>query len=294
MSPDREHRHATAAELEADIEGLLEELGDRVTSREAGRVVSRLFADVRDSTRMMIEQQLSASASMTWTGRRVAGTIPLTPVDPVSQRLYLQDVIPSIEPSSSSPSTAPTLSPPPVTRLDWKVWTLASVAILLLLFLVLQGVPRETPSSGSTAVSPGAVAPAAAPAPVPALATLSVQADPPEATLFLDNEKLPSNPYTGKLALDKTEHVVRAEAPGYTASSRRFLMNDDLQLEFKLDRAKPEIAPVGRRRAAPAPAAPAVRRSSAPATGATANGPNCDTPFFIDARGIKRVLPECL
>src|SRR5688572_14349718 len=44
LSSDPEERHATAAELEADLEGALDELGSRVTQRSVGKTVSDLFA----------------------------------------------------------------------------------------------------------------------------------------------------------------------------------------------------------------------------------------------------------
>ena len=63
LSPDREARHATAADLEADVEAFLGE-STPVTSREIGRFVARLFEEVRAETKRLIAVQLSRRPSV--------------------------------------------------------------------------------------------------------------------------------------------------------------------------------------------------------------------------------------
>lgn len=295
MAHERDDRYATAAELEADLEGFLAELGPPVNARDAGKLLSNVFADVREATKMMIEQQLSTSASMTWTGRRFSGTMALGSGEgssPGSGRARLEGSQPSVVSVS-----APTMVAELKGGFNWRMAALGAAVLLLLLFIFLredQGTP-----------APAAVAPATTPAPVepsaPLIAPLvmgelRVRASPEKAALFLDDQPLPSNPYTGSLPVDGVEHVIRAEAPEHTTVSRRFVMKQDFEMALVLDREKlgPTAAP--RRRAvqaAPVAPAPATRKASVP-TAATPGGANCQNPFFIDQRGIKRVLPECM
>jgi len=64
LSPDPEDRHSTAAELEAELESALDEIGSRVTARSIGKTVSDLFSAERKQTKALVEAQLSKVASL--------------------------------------------------------------------------------------------------------------------------------------------------------------------------------------------------------------------------------------
>jgi serine/threonine-protein kinase len=59
LAPDAAERYATALELQADLEAFLESDGGRLSAREAGKLVAKLFEDRRVETRALIEQKLS-------------------------------------------------------------------------------------------------------------------------------------------------------------------------------------------------------------------------------------------
>jgi hypothetical protein len=134
----------------------------------------------------------------------------------------------------------------------------------------------------------------------PPTATIRFKVDPPEAELFLDDQKLPSNPTSKVLPVDGKVYKLRASAPGYTETVSEFSPTRDDAVELALQKAAPEHAPSsepqktrGKVRwtppppaaAPPAPAASPVKPSK-PAS--------CAQPFYVDADGIKKARPECL
>jgi hypothetical protein len=141
--------------------------------------------------------------------------------------------------------------------------------------------------------------------------SVALQATPPEAKLFLDDEPLPTNPTTKLLYADGKAHVLRAEASGFANATSEFSPTQDATVALTLtpvDRpARTSDAPTSNNHrymymghtgrpvaAAPAAAAPAVAAPAvaAPAVAAPAK-PNCDNPIFLDKDGIRRVRPEC-
>jgi serine/threonine-protein kinase len=141
--------------------------------------------------------------------------------------------------------------------------------------------------------------------------SVTFQATPAEAKLFLDGEALTSNPATKLVLANGAAHVLRAKAPGFAESTREFSPTKDMLLELALvplEREGKAAAPAasdtpsGSRRApqsfrAPvAPIRPPVASGpspGAPTAAPAAPKPNCDSPFFLDKDGIRRVRPEC-
>ena len=58
MAHDREERYRTAGELQGELERLLEQMGQPVSMREVGRLISQHFADERGKIRALVEAQL--------------------------------------------------------------------------------------------------------------------------------------------------------------------------------------------------------------------------------------------
>src|SRR5262249_40883603 len=134
---------------------------------------------------------------------------------------------------------------------------------------------------------------------------IRLSASPPEAKLFFDSEQLPTNPYAGTLPADGVQHTVRAEAQGYSSSSTAFILDRDADIVLALERSKggatrrsgpdrgrgrPGPVHVGPGPASPPAPAPAPPVPSPPATAK----PDCNPPYFVDQRGIKRYKPECM
>jgi len=63
LSRNRDDRHASAVELQKDLEDVLEAMGQRVSLRELGTRLDEMFKDVRTHIRTSIETQLSKASS---------------------------------------------------------------------------------------------------------------------------------------------------------------------------------------------------------------------------------------
>jgi serine/threonine-protein kinase len=271
MASEPSDRYATAAELEAEIESLLDDLGSRTTSRSIGKVVSALFADVRERRKELIEAQLSKVAL-------------LSPEEYESLEGGIVAALPNV--AHAQAPVAPTAQ-----RKGRYVWGLAALALVGAVGLTVAATRQSSPSPAAlTATPPSTVATAIAPPPKPAapsVATVRFEASPPAAALRVDDEPAPTNPYIRIMAVDALEHTVVAEAPGYETRRETFSADHDQVLFLPLERAKGASPDKARGRPWPAPAASTVKTPSAA-------GPSCNPPYRIDSAGIKTFKVECL
>jgi serine/threonine-protein kinase len=150
-------------------------------------------------------------------------------------------------------------------------------------------------STAAPAVAAPGAAATAAPATTAEVVAVSLSATPPEAKLFLDDTALPTNPFAAKLARDSLLHRVRAEAPGHVAKSTGIVLDRDVAVVVTLDKERSTEPLVGGH---PVVRPRPVGGGSLPAVASTASVPapkaDCNPPFVIDERGIKKYKPECL
>jgi len=83
LAPDPRDRHATAAEMQTDLENYLDTLEARSSAREIGKYVSERFATQRAGVKRMVEAQLR---DVHWSGpaMSVPGSLPRLDNGPVS------------------------------------------------------------------------------------------------------------------------------------------------------------------------------------------------------------------
>jgi serine/threonine-protein kinase len=147
--------------------------------------------------------------------------------------------------------------------------------------------------TGSPVVAPTLQSPP--PPGAPARVSITLRASPAQARLFLDGEALPANPTTRLFPADGKTHVLRAEAPGFSDASTEFEPTRDTALELTLAPLARVSEPSGTspRRVVRGgrPAAPVTKPTASVA--APSPKPDCDSPFFLDKDGIRRVRPEC-
>jgi serine/threonine protein kinase len=292
LSADRANRYPSAADLEQDLETFLIAMGPegRVSGRQVGKVVDKLFEDVRVRTKALVEAQLSKVASLSWAEYQASQALVQAPTMTFSNSTAGSTISDSVDQMMKARNK----------RRAYLPWIGGAAATLVFLGL-WRGLSKEPPPI--VAAPQPTVAPAEPPPEKsgPNRVSLRLSASPPEAKLFFDNEQLPSNPYTGAMSADGNSHTVRAEAPGYSGSSTAFVLDRDADIVLALERSKSApLGPAGGPRPAtkhttspPAtPAAPAA--PAAPAPPPTAKGPDCNPPYFIDQRGIKRYKPECM
>jgi serine/threonine-protein kinase len=300
LSYDRADRYATIAELQSDLEAFLSGLSALVTTREIGRFVTDHFEDSRVQTRRVIEQQLS-NASLSAVKAR--GALSFTPSAMSNTRSTY----------TSSTIFTPEEQPPPSRARNIALWVggLAIAIGAVTLWRVnasQQALPAPDPKTAvasvatpSEAARSGASSEASnSPAPAqPAPVMLRVTAFPLSAEISLDGKPLPGNPYAGPVPVDRMEHVVEARAEGYSTESKTTTFGNDIDLVLTLKQ-EPGAKASSYVRRAPARATPA--RDSPPEkpaiadrpSSSSAGGVDCNPPYYLDQRGVKKFKPECL
>jgi serine/threonine-protein kinase len=301
LASEPRNRYSTALELQHDLEQYVERAGIVAKQKDIARYLSDLFADTRAQLKALVERQLTLIQTDNSSISRERGPLP-------------SGTGPVVESGSQSVNTKLAEQAQPEKPSSKRGLTTALVLIGLLgLSAFAWGKLRgaELSTAPEKAASQAPQAPAG-----PARVSVTFQVTPSEAKLYLDGELLPSNPTTKLILADGAAHALRAEAPGYAESTREFSPTKDMMLELALspsDRgnsatpspsasagdsepSSPRKGPRGVRapipvvgaRPAAAPAAPAA--TPTPAAPAKAN---CDSPFFLDKDGIRRVRPEC-
>jgi serine/threonine-protein kinase len=115
---------------------------------------------------------------------------------------------------------------------------------------------------------------------------LRITAFPATAKLYLDDKLLPSNPFSKSVVADGSKHELRAEAKDYKSEERELIFDQDADLVITLaeEETKSDTQKTTKRWTSPATGSPS--KPSAPK-------PDCNPPFYIDARGIKKFKPKC-
>jgi serine/threonine-protein kinase len=167
------------------------------------------------------------------------------------------------------------------------IWAGAAAAVA---FSVARFVSRKPDASTRVAIAP--VASAAAGSAAPATISIQASASPVDATLYLDGERLPSNPYVGRMPADGIQHLIRAEAPGYTSGNRAFVANREVAIILALARPDGPLRVEGKK-VRPTTVSPPA--GSSPVEPTTTPTDDCKvSPYYMDDRNIKVVRPECL
>jgi serine/threonine-protein kinase len=268
MAYKKEDRHATAAELQLEIECLLGEMGQQVTSHNVGDYVSGTFAEARQQTRRLVEDKLR---------------------DDVSLSLAAPGRVSSI-PGQLPPSDIARAPGPRAKRERWAVGAMIALMVLLAAAAAWWLARRRALSEASVDLS---VPPRASAVTEPDTVLVRITVFPARAAIYLDDQPVWSNPFSAQKPADRRAHMVRAEAPGHITSSREIRLDKNVDLVIALD-PQPADGSISKPRAPGATSEPKpndrARTEPAPASQA----PSCDPPYSVDERGIKKFKPECL
>jgi eukaryotic-like serine/threonine-protein kinase len=255
LALERDERHATAAELRAELERAV----PPCSGEALGVLVEGLFHDQRREIKAALARQVDlvehgAGADLLELDRG-EGRRSVPP-----PRALSSEAPPSIEtppPSTMAPGRdgGHPQTPRPAGRTPLLVAAalLAGVAVVA---YVLVPARREAASSATPAAPPvtrgdspapaNATAAVVAPSTTPADAYIQVHfaSSPPEARILVDGAALPANPFDGKFMKDGAVHRIQIEAAGFAPLSRLVVFDKDQTLDLALQpRPKPAEAP---------------------------------------------------
>jgi serine/threonine-protein kinase len=291
LAPNMDDRYKTAADFRAALEEWLRLSGSAVSTSEVAEYMTTTFAEFREATRSVVEQHLSAArlSSSQDESDVIAIDVPTGSLDlhPVAAEASRS--------RSGSRSGVTNRSSTLTARSGRSPWLLAMGAVLLGLAAYLFFARKAEPPP---------------PPPATAMVALSIAASPATATLTVDGERLPANPFNGRFPRDDKQHSLLVEAPGHVSQTLPLPLSESRSLAVNLvplpqpaaeapsaPRSEPSVAPKapntvhskGRRPGGPGPAAGAA--PSQPSAGARGK---CTPPFTIDANGFKVYKPGCL
>ncbi len=275
---DPQKRYQTAHEFQNDLDTYAAALSAG-PMREIGKVVAELFAETRAETQRLIEVQLSKVASMS-AGERTRSGAP--------GELTATTTLLGEAGSHSGVTVQPT-------RARSNRWLIVAVGLLFVAVGVWAVRGRTT-----TAEARSAPATAAAAAEAPSTVRLHITAFPANAKVFVDGELAPSNPYSRNFPRQgDTKHKITIEAPDHQSETREVVYDADNDLVITLmpvAAATIELQPRSDRSGSSNPApSPRHRAVAAPAPAAApARGADCEPPYYVDARGVKKFKPQCL
>lgn len=271
-------------------------MGEAVRPRDVGGFVTELFADRRAETKALIEEQISKVTTLSSGELDRLGAV----------QLPAELSAPTIKAEAPAGVTTPNLVIAPRVEENARsrrVLVLAIAAVILStvfairFFSTVDARPADatdaspqTASAASIAVSSTAAADAAPSTAVALDINLSLAATPPNAVLFVDDARLPSNPFVENAAPDPNTHKLRAEAPGYIPRTVEFSKVKSIAIVLTLERMAPAKGAASTR------AGGAVGTATVPSATAVATDVKqaCAVPYFIDDQGIKKFKPECM
>jgi serine/threonine-protein kinase len=299
-APERDDRYPSARALLEDLHRFLDTRQGLSPDASIGRWISSACADLRAAARAQMDKHLAAYSDSATRLRDLSGqsTLEGDSSSESGSRRRAPDTGAGNGYALTADGDAPRAAP------RWR-WALLAAIIPAALGVWWSGTLGSRAHTEPKPAAPQALQlPAAPPAAAPI--HLILQAEPKEAVLFLDGERLPSNPFSTTRARDASEHKLTVQAEGYEPLTRTLRMESDLELSLSLSRSVAANPPEARSEAAPAPAARraaprrAVHSSPKPAVPAAAEpspaapAVDCSVPFTFDAAGIKHYRRECI
>lgn len=220
LAIDVEHRYASAAEMQADLEAYLDQSAVDVSQAAISGLLERTCSDLREKTKAALQQKVMA-----------LGMSATSDIDPNEGNEVLHSIV--------------VRSRPEPRRRLWLAGLGSAAAVLL----VVAAVSRRAPTSANPGSAPPVVAASAPPAPPsgspsgPGRVQLRVSVIPQDAQLYLDDRRLSSNPFRDSLPGDDVDHTFRAEASGFEPFEKVVRMAADLDITISLQPIKPQPRP---------------------------------------------------
>ena len=269
LGPEASKRYSTAIELQSELETYMAAHQLAASTREIGTFVSELFTDFRQEAKKAIEEKLAREGSLNW-----SDNVPITIAESATVSLKSKELL------------------VPQKKHKWELilWPLGiSILGALLFFFAAKQLTSRT--SGPTTGSPTylAIPPLEGSAALaPKHVSLRISATPVSAKISVDGKELAGNPVSLSVPGDGSSHSVSIQATDYRSRELNIIFDRDRDVVVALEPAAPATNASMRVSHGPRPSAVPI------ATAPTMPPKDCDPPFYMDERGIKRIKSGCI
>ncbi len=264
---NRDQRYGTAEELREDLDQFIDAIG-RPSREEVGHVVASMFTTERAQTKATIEGALralrnqEASAAM----QTRDGYVAVVSSDPATGTGRTPSKLSEMPPKKSKAGVVAAALVAVAAAGGGVAWYKTRPAAPAVVSAPASAGSLASISAASTGLAESGAAPANAAPAAPTSVSLHISATPSSATLYLDDVKLPRNPYATTVAADTSSHRLRVEAPGYRAQTDfvQFTGSEPITLDVILTAEKPAKSTWIPPRKSPKPEPPAAPPAVAP------------------------------
>ncbi len=268
LAHDREARFPSAAAMGDELEAILTELDSITDHRGLTQFMRREFGELRQSMRRVVEEKLNEDPGAgSSTIRFLAG----------NETRSTRGVF------AAATKTITNLPPPRRSLPSYLVG--AGIGVAALALGLVTG-PRLWGDRAAPPASTATLPPLASDLPGPERVSLRVTAFPSSARIQLDGRELTGNPCTELFIPDDRLHTIRVEAPDHVGIERSVRLSSDIDLVLAL-KAAPKPSPSTKQPPGGPRLRPAEPRRALPTD-------DCQPPYFIDSRGVKKYKRECL
>jgi serine/threonine protein kinase len=240
----REDRYSTSVELATAIEEMLDQMNDKTSLREVGKLVAKHFEENRTKIKGIVETQLKVVKSLPTTEFQAislptldnpggGSSGPMSQVDPTASTGETRKTsVPEINRAATSSPTSLTAStaamhsgsqpsaPPKRGGILGAIALIAAAAVGAGIWFATR---TPTPPT-TTATNP----------PPAGQIEISINVNPPTAKVLLDGKPLEKIPFVGKFDRDGASHSIQADAPGFTSWRRDVTFDRDRSIEMAL------------------------------------------------------------
>jgi serine/threonine-protein kinase len=320
LAPNPDDRYASAHELLVALQAYLQTRGGVASQTALAAWVNRTCADLKAESRQSLDRELakfSAASGGSW------AEVPVQAAGRVARGDTMSASHSSVRRGRALPDTGSgtahvVQTGAHLTLAHARRWPLAvGGALAIGLLIMWRGTVASTapvsPTQPQVAAAGAESAVSLGHAPSSSV-KLVIRAEPAGATLYLDDVRLPSNPYSGTRASDARDHELRIEADGFVSMRHSLRLERDTELSLALTAVVSENADdsaddaensIGAQAAAdrqhskkargPKQGAPAQKAAPIPVPATPKSGSDaCSAPYYRDASGIKRYKRECL
>ncbi|HEU4532863.1 MAG TPA: PEGA domain-containing protein, partial [Polyangiaceae bacterium] len=298
MAQRQADRYPTSKSMRDDLIAYANATNMRVSAEELATFMGSTFAAEREKIRGIIDEEVKRVRAGSRPGASEDSLLELPSNESMSSLRIAPNhlrgpddggLVAEGRTTSASTISSPHVAAAPVRSGSGRLVAVglgaAAAAVATLVAVQRLNTPPPAPAATNTFPLAPSAAPQVptAPTTVPAnqdAVSVSINAQPADAQVLIDGQKLGQNPFRGSFPRDNGMHRIAVSASGHESEERMVSFGEDVNLTFKLS--KSSSASMWRRPPPPPPPAAAPKKTDPPARPPPGTRPAGKTPREVD------------